>query len=31
MADEDIIHDAVERLEWDERKQEETPSSGCGS
>ena len=25
MADEDIIHDAVERLEWDERKQEETP------
>jgi len=25
MADEDIIHDAVERLEWDERKEEETP------
>ncbi len=25
MADEDSIHDAVERLEWDERKEEETP------
>ena len=25
MADEDSIYDAVERLEWDERKQEETP------
>jgi simple sugar transport system substrate-binding protein len=25
MADPDIVHDAVERLEWDERKQEETP------
>ncbi len=25
MADPDIIHDAVERLEWDERKEEETP------
>jgi simple sugar transport system substrate-binding protein len=25
MADEDIIHDAVERLEWDERKEEATP------
>ncbi len=25
MADADIVHDAVERLEWDERKQEETP------
>ncbi len=25
MADEDIIHDAVERLEWDERKEDETP------
>jgi simple sugar transport system substrate-binding protein len=25
MAKEDIIHEAVERLEWDERKQEETP------
>jgi simple sugar transport system substrate-binding protein len=25
MADEDIIHDVIERLEWDERKQEESP------
>ncbi|HUA49098.1 MAG TPA: substrate-binding domain-containing protein [Solirubrobacteraceae bacterium] len=25
MADEDIVHDAIERLEWDERKEEETP------
>jgi simple sugar transport system substrate-binding protein len=25
MADADIVHDAVERLEWDERKEEETP------
>jgi simple sugar transport system substrate-binding protein len=25
MADPDIIQDAVERLEWDERKEEETP------
>ncbi len=25
MADEDIIFDAVERLEWDERKEDETP------
>jgi simple sugar transport system substrate-binding protein len=25
MADDDIIHDAVERLEWDERKEEESP------
>ena len=25
MADPDIVHDAVERLEWDERKEEETP------
>jgi simple sugar transport system substrate-binding protein len=25
MADPDIINDAVERLEWDERKEEETP------
>jgi simple sugar transport system substrate-binding protein len=25
MAKEDIIHEAVERLEWDERKQEDTP------
>ena len=25
MADEDSIHDAVERLEWDERKEDETP------
>src|SRR5450755_2607809 len=25
MAKEDIIHDAVERLEWDERKQEDSP------
>ncbi len=26
MADEDIVHDAVERLEWNERKQEDTPA-----
>jgi len=25
MADEDIVHDAIERLDWDERKEEETP------
>ncbi len=25
MADEDIVHDAVERLEWDERKLEDDP------
>jgi simple sugar transport system substrate-binding protein len=25
MAKEDIIHDAVERLEWDERKQDDSP------
>ncbi len=25
MADEDIIYDAVERLEWDERKEDEDP------
>jgi simple sugar transport system substrate-binding protein len=25
MSDEDVIHDAVERLEWDERKQDDTP------
>jgi simple sugar transport system substrate-binding protein len=25
MADEDIVNDAIERLEWSERKQEETP------
>jgi simple sugar transport system substrate-binding protein len=25
MADEDIVHDAIERLEWNERKEEETP------
>ena len=25
MADEDIVYDAVERLEWDERKEEDTP------
>ena len=25
MADEDSIYDAVERLEWDERKEDETP------
>jgi simple sugar transport system substrate-binding protein len=25
MADEDIVHDAIERLEWDERKDEDTP------
>src|SRR5438874_12277186 len=25
MSDTDMLHDAVERLEWDERKEEETP------
>jgi simple sugar transport system substrate-binding protein len=25
MSDEDLVHDAVERLEWDERKQDDTP------
>jgi len=25
MAKEDLIHDAIERLEWDERKEEENP------
>ena len=25
MSQEDIVGDAIERLEWDERKQEETP------
>jgi simple sugar transport system substrate-binding protein len=25
MADEDIVYDAVERLEWDERKEDENP------
>jgi simple sugar transport system substrate-binding protein len=25
MADEEIVHDAIERLEWDERKAEDTP------
>ena len=25
MADEDIVYDAVERLEWDERKEEDNP------
>jgi simple sugar transport system substrate-binding protein len=25
MADDDVIHDAVERLEWDERKEEDDP------
>jgi simple sugar transport system substrate-binding protein len=25
MSDEDSVHDAVERLEWDERKEDETP------
>jgi simple sugar transport system substrate-binding protein len=25
MADEDIVHDAIERLEWDESKDEDTP------
>ncbi len=25
MADEDIVHDAIERLEWGERKDDETP------
>jgi simple sugar transport system substrate-binding protein len=27
MADEDVVHDAVERLEWDERKDDDTPST----
>jgi simple sugar transport system substrate-binding protein len=27
MSDEDVVHDAIERLEWDERKQDETPIS----
>jgi simple sugar transport system substrate-binding protein len=27
MSDGDAVHDAVERLEWDERKQDETPHS----
>ena len=31
MADEDSIHDAVERLEWDERKEDETPSQEVAS
>ena len=26
MSQEDIVGDAIERLEWDERKQEDTPS-----
>jgi simple sugar transport system substrate-binding protein len=26
MSDQDIVDDAVERLEWDERKEEETPA-----
>ena len=26
MADEDIVHEAIERLEWGERKEEESPS-----
>jgi simple sugar transport system substrate-binding protein len=25
MSDEDLVHDAIERLEWDERKEDETP------
>ena len=25
MADPDIVHDAVERLEWDERKEDDNP------
>jgi simple sugar transport system substrate-binding protein len=25
MSQEDLIHDAIERLEWDERKEEDTP------
>ena len=25
MTDPDIVHDAVERLEWDERKEEDNP------
>lgn len=28
MADHDLVHDAVERLEWDERKEEDTPVKG---
>jgi simple sugar transport system substrate-binding protein len=27
MSDEDLVHEAVERLEWDERKDDETPHS----
>ena len=27
MSEEEVVHDAVERLEWDERKQEQTPQS----
>jgi simple sugar transport system substrate-binding protein len=27
MADEDLVHEAVERLEWDERKEGENPSA----
>jgi simple sugar transport system substrate-binding protein len=27
MSEEDLVHDAVERLEWDERKQDDTPQS----
>jgi simple sugar transport system substrate-binding protein len=27
MSDEDLVHEAVERLEWDERKEDETPQS----
>ena len=26
MSDEDVVGDAIERLEWDERKQEDSPS-----
>ena len=25
MADEDLVYDAVERLEWDERKEDDGP------
>jgi simple sugar transport system substrate-binding protein len=27
MSDEDVVHEVVERLEWDERKEDETPHS----
>ena len=30
MADEDSIHDAVERLEWDERKENDDSATSAG-